>query len=73
MSSHNFFESDGFSEGLNVSSTTRKFQTSVIVKQDSNKSGILKFLAEYEESLPVAERRKPETQRPARNQRYENV
>ena len=71
MSTNDFFVSEGFSEGLNVSSTKRKFQSSVIVKQDPSKSGILKFLVEYEESLPVSERIEPQTQKPSRNQRYE--
>ena len=71
MSIQDFFVSEGFSEGLNVSSTTRKFQTSVILKQDPTKSGILKFLVEYEESLPVSDKPKDRTQKPSRNQRYE--
>tara|TARA_B100000424_G_C22912972_1_gene485741 strand:+ start:515 stop:733 length:219 start_codon:yes stop_codon:yes gene_type:complete len=50
MSIDNFFVSEGFSEGLNVSSTTRKFQTSVVVRQDPNKSGILSFLAKIQDT-----------------------
>lgn len=50
MSIDNFFISKGFSEGLNVSSTTRKFQTSVVVSQDPGKSGILSFLEKIQDT-----------------------
>jgi hypothetical protein len=44
MAIDNFYESDGFDQNMDVSASTRKFQQSVIVKQDPNKSGILSFV-----------------------------
>lgn len=45
MAIDNFYESDGFDQSMDVSASTRKFQQSIIVKQDPNKSGILSFLS----------------------------
>lgn len=45
----NFYEDEGFDASMDVSASTRKFQQSVIVKQDPNKSGILSFLATIEQ------------------------
>ena len=49
MSVQDFFESDGFDQSMDVSASTRKFQQSVVVKQDPNKSGILAFLSRVEQ------------------------
>ena len=70
MAIDNFYESDGFDQSMDVSASTRKFQQSVIVKQDPNKSGILSFLSSIE-SVPQ-EQRSPEasTQRPSTRQGY---
>ncbi len=45
-----FYETEGFEANLDVSSSNRKFQISVIVKQDPQKTGILQFLTESEQS-----------------------
>ena len=37
---------------MDISATNRKFQQSVIVKQDPNKSGILSFLQVVKEETP---------------------
>lgn len=69
QSVNTFFDSDGFDQEMNVSATTRKFQSSVVVKQDPNKSGILSFLKEVEtQSTPGPQRTEPPTQRPRRRQ-----
>jgi len=39
-------------QSIDVSASTRKFQASIIVKQDPNKSGILSFLSEVEATTP---------------------
>jgi hypothetical protein len=69
QSVNTFFDSDGFDQEMNVSATTRKFQSSVVVKQDPNKSGILAFLKEVEtQSTPRPQRTELPTQRPRRRQ-----
>jgi len=66
---NNFFESDGFDQNMDVSASTRKFQQSIIVKQDPNKSGILSFLSKVqEETQQQPQRREPQTQRPRQRQ-----
>jgi len=49
MATQDFFETEGFTAEMDVSASTRKFQTSVIIKQDPNKSGILTFLSQLEQ------------------------
>lgn len=44
------YDVEGFEESLSVDSTDRKFQTSIIIKQDTSKSGILSFLQEIQQS-----------------------
>lgn len=69
MSNHTFFDSSGFDETMDVSASTRKFQQSIIVKQDANKSGILSFLSKVEEeTVQQPQRQSPQTQRPSRRQ-----
>jgi len=69
MAIDNFYESDGFDQNMDVSASTRKFQQSVIVKQDPNKSGILSFLSQAEEETQQQpQRNQPQTQRPRRRQ-----
>tara|TARA_B100001113_G_scaffold330057_1_gene305377 strand:+ start:179 stop:418 length:240 start_codon:yes stop_codon:yes gene_type:complete len=41
-------------QSIDISATERKFQTSIIVKQDPNKSGILSFLEQVEREVPGA-------------------
>ena len=45
-----FYDTEGFEETMDVSASTRKFQTSIIVIQDPNKSGIVSFLSPPPES-----------------------
>lgn len=46
-----FYDTEGFDESMDVSARNRKFQTSIIIKQDQQKSGILSFLEEAEETV----------------------
>ena len=69
MAAIDFFDSDGFDQSMDVSASTRKFQSSVVIKQDPNKSGILSFLIKVEKTTPARpERSNPPTQRPRRTQ-----
>ncbi len=62
MSAENYFENNVGTQTIDVSATTRKFQTSVIVEQDENKSGILSFLQKAEDSSPqVPTQTQPQT------------
>jgi len=45
-----FYDDSGFDATIDVSASTRKFQQSIIIKQDPNKAGILTFLSESEPS-----------------------
>ena len=61
-----FFDNDVGEQSMDVSASTRKFQQSIIVKQDPNKSGILSFLSEVEEQTQSQpQRQSPQTQRPS--------
>ena len=71
MSVQDFYESEGFTATMDVSASTRKFQTSIVVNQDPNKSGILSFLSKLEEETPQTNLQVSEpTLRPQRNQDY---
>jgi len=50
----NFYDTDGFDEPMDVSANNRKFQTSIVIKQDQGKSGIL-FLLEESEAAQAAQ------------------
>ena len=47
MSVQNIYIDTGFDKSIDVSANTRKFQTSVVIKQDTGKSGILTYLQEF--------------------------
>jgi len=65
MSAPNQYDTDFDNQLIDVSASTRKFQTSVIVKQDPNKSGILSFLESVETEVPAPPTRQaPQTMRP---------
>ena len=65
----NFYDSEGFDASMDVSASTRKFQQSIVVKQDPNKAGILSFLANIEEeSTPLPTRQPAPTMRPQRRE-----
>lgn len=69
MSIPNLYDTDMGDRSLDVSAATRQFQTSIIVKQDENKGGILTFLkqvAETTQSPPTEQA--PQTMRPRRRQ-----
>ena len=53
MSVQNYFETNVGTQNIDVSASTRKFQASLIIKQDRNKSGILSFLKKVEQSNPA--------------------
>ena len=63
----NFFESKGFDEKMDVSASNREFQTSVIIKQNSSKSGILSFLEKQEVNTPQRQEEQTTTQTPSRD------
>ncbi len=70
MSFHdNIFDRDVGEQPIDISASNRKFQQSIIVKQDPNKSGILSFLKTAEEETPrLPIRRSPTTIRVSRGQ-----
>ena len=71
MAVQDYFDSSVGTQTIDVSASTRKFQTSIIVKQDQNKSGILSFLATVEESNPqTPTRTAPQTMRVRRQGSY---
>jgi len=44
-----FYDTEGFNETMDVSASNRKFQTSIVVRQDPTKSGIISFLSSVSE------------------------
>jgi hypothetical protein len=48
------YETDMGSQSIDVSASERKFQTSIIIKQDANKSGIISFLKKVEQETPLS-------------------
>ncbi len=59
------YDTDFLNQPIDVSASTRKFQTSVIVKQDVNKNGILSFLEGTEKEVPSPPTRQaPQAMRP---------
>ena len=44
-----FYDTEGFEELTNVSINNRMFQSSIVIKQDPNKSGILSFFFNVED------------------------
>lgn len=66
-----FFDSQVGDQPMDVSASTRKFQQSIVVKQDPNKSGILSFLSQAEEQTQSRpQRQSPQTQRLSRRTGY---
>lgn len=51
-SPEDFLENDIGEQTMDLSASSRKFQQSVIVKQDPNKSGIISFLKVVKEETP---------------------
>lgn len=48
----NFYEDTGFSGGMDTSASMRKFQVSLIIKQDQSRYGLLSLLSKTEISQP---------------------
>ena len=66
-----FFDYDIGEQPMDVSASTRKFQQSIIITQDPNKSGILSFLAKAEaERQSQPESQSAQTQTPSRRTGY---
>lgn len=71
MAVQDYFDVDMGVQTIDVSASTRNFQTSVVVKQDPDKDGILGFLQKFEETnTPPPRRRQPQTIRPRRQGGY---
>ncbi len=71
MAIQDYFETNVGTQNIDVSASTRKFQTSVIVKQDANKSGILSFLEKVEATTPQTPiQATPQTMRPTTQGNY---
>ena len=69
MSTPTQYDTDFTNQPVDISASTRKFQTSIIIKQDVNKSGILSFLEIVEEEVPApTAKRAPQTMRPSSQQ-----
>jgi hypothetical protein len=52
MSIQDYFDNEGYEQELSIEASKRKFQTSIILKQDPQKSGVLSFLEKVEPSSP---------------------
>jgi len=66
MAIQDYFTTEVGTQTIDVSASTRKFQTSIVVKQDESKSGILSFLEKVEKSNPqTPTRTAPQTMRPS--------
>lgn len=62
-----FYDGQMGEQTLDVSAATRKFQSSIIIKQDPEKSGFISFLKEVEaDTQPLPIRQSPSTVRPTR-------
>lgn len=71
MSILDYFETNVGTQNIDVSAGTRKFQTSVIVRQDANKSGVLSYLEKVERSTPqTPNQTAPQTMRPTTQGSY---
>ena len=65
MAAQDYYDTNIPTQEIDVSASTRKFQTSIIVTQDPQKSGILSFLKEVEEVIaPTPTQPAPQTMRP---------
>ena len=66
MKSTDLYDTEGFEGSIDPSSETRKFQVSIIIKQDTNKSGVISFLEQVEESsIALPSSTPPQTTRPS--------
>ena len=61
----NSYDTDMLNQLVDISASEKRFQTSIIVKQDPGKAGILSILAKVEEeTIPSPQRQAPQTVRP---------
>ena len=71
MSIPSLYDTNMGDQTLDVSASTRKFQTSIVIKQDSNKSGVLSLLQKVEqETSPAPTTQAPQTVRPRQQGGY---
>ena len=71
MAAQDYYETNVPKQSIDISASTRKFQTSIIITQDPNKSGILSFLENIEETTAQPQTRTaPQTMRPSRREGY---
>ena len=69
MAAQDYYDTNIPTQEIDVSASTRKFQTSIIITQDERKSGILSFLQDLEEvTPPTPTRPSPQTVRPTRRE-----
>jgi hypothetical protein len=67
MAAQDYYDTNIPDQTIDVSASQRKFQSSIIVTQDPQKSGILSFLEKVEETTaPPPTRTMPQTVRPTR-------
>ena len=67
MAAQDYYDTNIPDQTIDVSASQRKFQSSIIVTQDTQKSGILSFLEKVEETTtPPPTRTTPQTVRPTR-------
>ena len=67
MAAQDYYDTNVPTQEIDISASTRKFQTSIILTQDARKSGILSFLEDLEEVSPAPPTRPPpQTVRPTR-------
>jgi len=71
MSIESLYDTNMGDQTLDVSASTRKFQTSIVIKQDLNKSGLLSLLQKVEqETSPPPTTQAPQTVRPRQQGGY---
>ena len=71
MAAQDYYDTNVPDESIDVSASNRKFQTSIIIKQDAKKSGVLSFLTEsQEQSSSIPTRPASQTVRPSRREGY---
>jgi len=66
MAIQDYYETNVPDQTIDVSSDNRKFQTSIIIKQDPQKAGVLSYLTQAEQAQPQRPTRSaPQTMRPS--------
>jgi hypothetical protein len=66
MAIQDYYETNVPDQTIDVSSDNRRFQTSIIIKQDPQKAGVLSFLSQVEQTQPQRPTQSaPQTMRPS--------